>query len=122
MEPTSRIRLVVPSPEVPGRLLARPNGVSGWALPSLARLGAADAPWDDDATRRVATVLGVDADEIAGARHLGQDLWAITVTGRLPRVGNDWIGSDEVTRLGADAATVRAVAREWASGADPATS
>ena len=119
MAPLARIRLLVVNAHAPGRVLARPNGLAGLALPAAARDRSVDAAWTEADAARAASVLGAD---VTAARHLGGDLWTVTVAGRVPRVGNQWVGVEELGRLGVDAAAVRAVADEWASGRGQASS
>lgn len=92
--------------------MARPNGLAGWTLPTI----AVDLPferWDDEALERVTRVVG--APVTAGERVSG-DAWVVQVTGRVPATGSTWIGMDEIDRLGADARIVRA----WSAAADAA--
>jgi hypothetical protein len=103
------VRLVVPSPDG-SRVMARPNGLAGWTLPTV----AVDLPfdrWDDEVTGRAAGVVG--APIVVGAR-VSDDTWVVRATGRVPSAGRTWIGMSEVDRLGADAPVVRA----WSARAE----
>lgn len=87
------------------RVLARPNGLAGWALPTM----AVDVPffqWTDDEVGRAARTLGAP---VAPVRPLSPDACEIEVLDRVPSAGNTWIGLDEVERFGVDAASARAV-------------
>ena len=100
------MRLVVPSPDG-SRVMARPNGLAGWTLPTM----AVDLPfdrWDDGVTERAASVVGAPIE--VGAR-VSSDTWVVRATGRVPAAGRTWIGMGEIDRLGADAQIVRAWAR-----------
>ncbi len=97
------LRLVVASP-AGDRVLARPNGLAGWALPQI----AVDLPfsgWTDAAVAAATAVLGSSARPI---ERVGDGAWAVAVE-RIGAAGNTWIGAHETARLGTDAA----VAREW---------
>lgn len=99
--------LLVASPDR-RRVLARPNGLAGWALP---RIAVDHERGDDDPDQR---------DEAVAARAAAQlrvrpstvtpfgDAFAVEVDGRIPAAGIDWIGRDDVARLGADAALAAA--------------
>jgi hypothetical protein len=108
------VRLIVPSPDG-RRVLARPNGLAGWALPTIAVDLPFDA-WDDHASDRAQRLLSTTV--AAGAR-VTADCWAVAATGRVPAAGNTWIDVGEADRFGADAGAVRAwaVARPDAGGA-----
>ena len=101
------LRLIVPSPDH-RRVLARPNGLAGWALPALA-VDLPFASWDDESVARAGRLLGVP---VGPREPVGTDCWVVEPTGRVPAVGRTWVGLDEVDRLGADAGAVRA----WAAG------
>ncbi len=96
------VRLVVVSPDGQ-RVLARPNGLAGWILPTIPVTVPFDT-WTPDATRRARALLGVEVEPV---RSLGADAWEVTTSGRLTAAGNTWIGAGEAGRLGADEATVR---------------
>lgn len=96
------VRLVVVSPDG-RRVLARPNGLAGWILPTIPVAVPFEA-WTPEATRRARALLGVDVEPV---RYLGADAWEVTTSGRLTAAGNTWIGASEAGRLGADEATVR---------------
>ena len=109
------VRLVVPSPDG-SRVMARPNGLAGWTLPTM----AVDLPferWDDDVTERAARVVG--APIVVGAR-VARDTWVVRATGRVPAAGRTWIGMSEIDRLGADAQVVRAWSVRAEADAPPA--
>ena len=106
------VRLIVPSGDGT-RVLAAPNGLAGWRLPSL----AVDLPfveWDPQTLEQAAAVVGAPVVPV-GAVLPG--CWAVTTDGRVPAVGRTWIGLDEVDRLGADATAVR----RWAEASSPTT-
>lgn len=105
---TSRgvIRLVVVSPDG-RRVLARPNGLAGWLLPTIPVTLPFEA-WTAEATERAQALLGVDVEP---ARRLAPDAWEVTTAGRLPAAGNTWIGAEDAGRLGADEPAVQA----WAA-------
>lgn len=106
------VRLIVPSPDG-RRVLAAPNGLAGWRLPSL----AVDLPfteWDARAVEQAAAVVGAP---IVPVGVVLPGCWAVTTEGRVPAVGRTWIGLDEVDRLGADASAVR----RWADASSPGT-
>jgi len=90
------VRLVVPSPDR-RRVLARPNGLAGWALP-VVPLG--DDGWSPAATDAAARVVGAPVRPV---RELEGGAWEVEPLGRVPAVGVAWIGADEAGRLGADA-------------------
>jgi hypothetical protein len=95
------IKLVVVSADG-ARVLARPNGLAGWTLPTI----AATVPlttWDAEAAAGARAILGSDVEPI---RPLGDDAWLVTPTGRIGAAGNTWIGIAEAARLGADEAVV----------------
>lgn len=96
------IRLLVPSPDR-RRVLARPNGLAGWTLPTVAVEVPFDG-WDAKSLARVADVLGTP---VTPGPRLGPTAWVVEPSGRVPTAGNTWIASDDVGRLGADANLVR---------------
>lgn len=96
------LRLVVPSPDG-RRVLARPNGLAGWALPQVA-VELPFTAWDDSTSAAAAALLGVPVEPDA---PVDDRAWAVRVE-RVGAAGNTWIGEDEVARLGTDAAVARA--------------
>jgi hypothetical protein len=98
------VRLVVPSPDR-RRVLARPNGLAGWALPVVPL--SADG-WDEAALASAARVVGAPVQPV---RDLGAGGWEVEVQGRVPAAGVTWIAPAEAARLGADAD----LARRWAA-------
>lgn len=107
---TSRgvIRLVVVAPDG-SRVLARPNGLAGWLLPTIPVAMPFEA-WSADAGERARALLGVEVEPV---RRLAPDAWEVTPAGRLTAAGNTWIAADEAGRLGADEGAVRS----WAAAA-----
>ncbi len=103
------VRLVVPSPDGT-RVLARPNGLAGWNLPTIPVDGPLE-DWDDDATARAEAILGAPVGTV---HALGSDAWVVTATGRISAAGTTWIAADEAGRLGGD----EAIVRRWAAGVD----
>ncbi len=96
------LRLVVPSPDG-RRVLARPNGLAGWALPQI----AVDAPfrgWDESATAAASAVL---ATTVEPGEPITDGAWIVRVE-RIGAAGNTWIGEHELDRLGSDAGVARA--------------
>ena len=103
------VRLVVPSPDG-SRVMARPNGLAGWTLPTM----AVDLPfdrWDSEVVERAARVVGAP---VAVGTRVSTDTWVVKATGRIPATGRTWIGMGEIDRLGADAQVVR----EWSARAE----
>lgn len=96
------IRLVVVSPDG-GRVLARPNGLAGWLLPTIP-VALPFESWSPDATERTRALLGVDVEPV---RRVTPDTWEVATTGRLSAAGNTWISAADVGRLGADEVAVR---------------
>lgn len=97
------LRLVVRSPDG-RRVLARPNGLAGWALPTI----AVDVPffqWADAEVARASAALGAAAVPV---RRLTSSAWEMEARGRVSAAGTTWIGLDEVERLGVDAGPARA--------------
>lgn len=102
------VRLVVASPDG-SRVLARPNGLAGWLLPTIP-VAAPFETWSPDATERARALLGVDVEPV---RRLAPDAWEVAMAGRLSAAGNTWIGVEDAGRLGADEGTIR----RWAASA-----
>ncbi|WP_436793568.1 hypothetical protein [Actinospongicola halichondriae] len=97
------LRLVVPSPDGT-RVLARPNGLAGWALPQI----AVDLPfggWDDAGRAAAAAAIGTTIEPV---ESIGDGAWVVQAE-RVGAAGTTWISSAEVERLGTDAT----LAREW---------
>lgn len=102
--PTRRgpLRLVVPSPDG-RRVLARPNGLAGWALPQV----AVDLPfsaWDETTVAAASALLGAPVEPDT---PVGDGAWVVRVE-RVGAAGNTWIGEHETERLGTDAGVARA--------------
>lgn len=96
------VRLVVASPDG-RRVLARPNGLAGWALPSIAVDLPFDA-WTDAASAAATRAIGAPVEPVGA---LGPRSWAVRAIGRVPASGAEWIDEVGVDRLGADAGTAR---------------
>lgn len=97
------LRLVVPSPDGT-RVLARPNGLAGWALPTVA-VDLPFAGWTDALVAQAGRVVGTPVRPL---RRLGERVWVVEATGRIRAAGNTWVGAAEVERLGTDAGAARA--------------
>lgn len=117
---TAPIRVLLRSPDG-RRVLARPNGLAGWSLPTVAaRAGAEWHPemdglvWTEKLTTVAEAVLG---GGVAPVRRVADDAWELEPLGRLRVPGTTWIGLDEVARLGADAALARDFLGPDATGA-----
>lgn len=98
------LRLVVASPDGT-RVLARPNGLAGWTLPSI----AVESPfggWDATTLAAAAAAVGGAVEPVEPVAGVA-DAWAMQATGRIAAVGITWIGVDELARLGHDAAVAR---------------
>lgn len=106
------LRLVVPSPDG-RRVLARPNGLAGWALPQI----AVDLPFDGWDDRAVASASSLLSTAVEPDVPVGEGAWAVRVE-RVGAAGNTWIGEDEVDRLGNDAGVARRWFREHSSAED----
>lgn len=104
------IKLVVATPDG-RRVLARPNGLAGWTLPTIA-VTLPLTSWGPEAAASARALLGSPVEPIA---PLGDDAWVVAATGRIATAGNTWIAVDEATRLGADAALLR----RWSATAGP---
>lgn len=86
------------------RVLARPNGLAGWALPAI----AVDLPfdrWDAEALAAAEAAVGAPVRPL---EPLPADAWAVATEGRVGAAGTTWIGADDADRLGSDAAVARA--------------
>ena len=106
--PRRLLRLVVPAPDRT-RVLARPNGLAGWALPVVPVPAGAEVEWTAELLAAAARVVGADVRPV---RELQADAWEVQAEGRIPSTGTTWIGAGEAGRLGADAA----VLVRWADG------
>lgn len=95
------VRLVVPAPDR-SRVLARPNGLAGWALPVVPVdvADGADPTWSEVVAAAAARVVGAPVHLV---RAVGADAWEVEPEGRVPSVGTTWISPEEAGRLGADA-------------------
>lgn len=100
--PRRLLRLLVPTPDR-ARVLARPNGLAGWALPVLPVPDDADVDWDDELVAAAARVVGAPVRPV---REVAPGAWEVEVLGRVPSTGVDWIAPTESGRVGADAALV----------------
>ena len=86
--------------------LARPNGLAGWILPSIAvTLPVTD--WDEAMTERAGAIVGAAVEPV---RRLAPDAWVVRAAGRISSAGTTWVTHDDAARLGVDAAVVR----QWA--------
>jgi len=99
------VRLLVPSLDGQ-RVLARPNGLAGWALPAVS-VGA--DPWSEDDLAAAARIVGAP---VRPRREVLAGTWLAEALDRVPATGVTWIAADEAARLGPDAAAVR----RWAAG------
>ena len=91
----------MPSPDG-RRVLARPNGLAGWALPQI----AVDLPftrWGDPDVAAASALLGTT---VLPREPIGDGAWLVRVE-RVAAAGNTWIGEHDVDRLGNDAGIVR---------------
>lgn len=96
------LRLVVASPDGT-RVLGRPNGLAGWALPAIP-VALPFTNWGADESERAAATLGTS---VVPLERVAAAAWAVRAE-RIGAAGNTWIGEDEVDRLGNDAAVARA--------------
>lgn len=110
------VRLVVRDPSGT-RLLARPVGLAGWRLPTLAVAAAAIDDAQAIATA-ASSALGVHCDVVAAIPDATPPAWEVRPTGRLPAAGNHWIDLAGVGRLGSDAAVAREVLGSARPGGD----
>ena len=94
------LRLLVPSPDG-RRLLARPNGLAGWALPAVP---AGPEGWSDEVAASAGRVVGAPVRPV---REVVDGAGEVEALDRIPAAGVTWIGLDEAGRLGADAGAVR---------------
>lgn len=102
--PRRLLRLVVPAPDRT-RVLGRPNGLAGWALPVVpvpADAGT-DVEWTAELLRAASRVVGAP---IRPVREIEPGAWEVQPVGRIPSTGATWIGAAEAARLGADAAVL----------------
>lgn len=86
------------------RILARPNGLAGWALPSI----AVDLPfegWTTAAAMAAERAVGAPVEPIT---QLDPRAWVVQPRDRVPAVGITWIDEADADRLGADAGLARA--------------
>lgn len=98
------LRLVVASPDGT-RVLARPNGLAGWTLPSIA-VEAPFAGWNAAILAAAAAVVGGAVDPVEPVAGVA-GAWTMRATGRIAAAGITWIGADELARLGHDASAAR---------------
>jgi hypothetical protein len=109
------VRLIVPSPDG-RRVLARPNGLAGWQLPSIPCATPLES-WTPEASQRAAALLGARVEPVS---HLRPDAWVVEARGRISPAGNTWIAVGDAARLGADASLVRRWAERAPDGPDRA--
>jgi hypothetical protein len=106
--PRRLLRLVVPTPDR-RRVLARPNGLAGWALPVVPVPDEVGVEWTEALLAAAARAVGAAVRPVA---EVSSGVWEVEVQGRVPSAGTTWIGRDEAGRLGADAAALV----RWADG------
>jgi hypothetical protein len=94
------LRLLVPTPDR-ARVLARPNGLAGWTLPTLPVADCTAVTWDDELLSAASRVVGA---AVRPVREVAPGAWEVEATGRVPATGATWIAPAEAGRLGADAA------------------
>lgn len=99
--PLHKLRLIVPTASG-AAVLARPNGLAGWALPAIAVATPFDA-WNDDAASKARALLQA---ELRPVRPIADGAWLMELEGRIPAVGSTWIPLDQVARFGADAGVI----------------
>lgn len=102
------LRLLVPAPDRT-RVLARPNGLSGWVLPVVPAPPGVEPVWSDDVLAAAERAVGAPVRPV---REVLPGTWEVEALGRIPRAGTAWIAADEAGRLGADAAALV----RWAEG------
>lgn len=102
------LRLVVPTPDR-SRVLARPNGLAGWALPVVPAPDGSEPVWSDEVLAAAERVVGAPIQPVC---EVVPGAWEVEALGRIPRTGTAWIAPGEAGRLGADAA----VLVRWADG------
>ncbi len=90
-------------------MLARPNGLAGWALPVVPAPDEIGAEWTEELLTAAARVVGAPVRPVG---EVSPGVWEVEAQGRVPSTGTTWIGPDEAGRLGADAA----VLVRWADG------
>ena len=110
----STVRLVVPSPDG-RRVLARPNGLAGWALPQI----AVDLPFDGWHQRELDAASALLGTSVVPDAPLDERAWVVRAE-RVGAAGNTWIGEDEVDRFGNDAGVVRRWFAEHSAAEDAA--
>jgi hypothetical protein len=93
------VRLLVPSPDG-RRVLARPNGLAGWALPAVP---VSDHLWTEEDLAAAARIVGA---AVRPVREVVEGTWEVEALGRVPATRITWISPDESPRLGPDAAAV----------------
>lgn len=98
--PTRLLRLLVPAPDR-SRVLARPNGLAGWALPVLPLPDGDDVSWTDELLAAATRVVGAPVRPV---REVAPGSWELEPLGRIASTGAAWIAPGEAGRLGADAA------------------
>lgn len=93
-------------------MLARPNGLAGWRLPTVGvdgvRTRAED--WTDDELSRATAVAG---GSVEPAARIDADVWEFRSVGRIGAAGTTWITVTDAERFGSDAVVVR----RWAATA-----
>lgn len=89
-------------------VLAAPNGVSGWSLPTI----AVDDPgpwWGPEHAAAAASVIGTG---VVPVRRLQATTWLVAAVGRVPTAGRDWVPIRDPARLGAGGAAVAVLAAQ----------
>ncbi len=90
-------------------MLARPNGLAGWALPVVPVPDGVAVEWTEELLAAAARAVGATVRPVA---EVSPAAWEVEVQDRVPSTGTTWIGRDEAGRLGADAALLV----RWADG------